>query len=127
MFAQQLGVGGQAQMGIDDDGLRILSLGEAHGEAGIVGEDGADAHEDGVVGGAQRVCPLERFGGTDGERLAGLRRDGAIEALGVAQGDQGPSCALVMVGGAGAARRTGGRGSPAGGRRCGRRPVRHHR
>ena len=71
--AQELGVGGQAQMGIDDDGLRVVSLGEADGEAGIVGEDGADAHEDGVVGGAQRVCPLERFGGTDGERLAGLR------------------------------------------------------
>ena len=84
-------------MGIDDDGLRVFALGEADGKGGIVGEDGADADEDGVVGGAQGVCPLQRFGGTDGERFARLRRDGAVEALGVAQGDQGPSGALVVA------------------------------
>jgi hypothetical protein len=68
----------KAQMAVEDDGLGGTAVDQAYRQTRIVGQDSADADEDGLVVGAQLVGEAHRFRATDGQRLAALFGDGAV-------------------------------------------------
>ena len=69
----------------------MLAFDQAHGQLRVVGEDRADADQDGVVQAAQPVGQLERERPADGERTAVGCADGPVEGLRIANRDKGPS------------------------------------
>ena len=77
------------QVGVDNDRLRLIAGDEADSEARVVGQDGADPHQQSVVAGTQAVGLEERVGAAEGQGPAVGSRNTAIQTLGVGQSDKG--------------------------------------
>ena len=113
--AQHLRVVGQAPARVDDDAGRARTVDQTHGEARIVAERGAHAHDDGVGERPAAVQVLEAVGAGDGGGVAGKRGDAAVERL----ADLGEKVGrAAAVGGQGGVERPGGArlGRPVGAR-----------
>jgi hypothetical protein len=76
--------------GCQDDGLRVVPIHQAHSQARVIGQHGADAYQDRMVSGAQAMSQAHRLYAAKRRRLAALHGQAAIQALGVTQADQRP-------------------------------------
>src|SRR5690606_17365961 len=76
---------------VEHDRLRIVAGAAAHGEARIVGQHGVDAHQQRIVSRAQQVRHVEGFLRAEREGTRGTRGDAPVDALRIAEGDEGPA------------------------------------
>ena len=79
--AQDLGVVGQAAARVDHHPRRARALDQAHGQARVVAERGADAHHHRVGQRAAAVKMAQPVGAGDGGGVAAQRGDAAVERL----------------------------------------------
>ncbi len=79
IIAQQLRIGRQAALGVDDDTGGIGPRHVAHGQLRIVGERRADADHDRVDQGAQAMQMNDRRFAVDVMGMAGRGRNAAVE------------------------------------------------
>ena len=71
------------------DRLRVAPVDQAHAQLGVVGQHGADADQDAVVAGAQRVREAQRLRAAQRGALPARDGDAAVHALRVGQCDEG--------------------------------------
>ena len=88
---QQPRIDRKAQPAVEHDRLRIVAGAAAHGEARIVGQHGVDAHQQRIVSRAQQVRHVEGFLRAEREGTRGTRGDAPVDALRIAEGDEGPA------------------------------------
>ena len=80
----QVSIQRESQPAVYDHRLWIHSLYQAHGEAWIVSQHGANTHQNGIVSGPQLVGKCQGLWAAQGQRLTWTSGDTAIQALRVA-------------------------------------------
>ena len=85
---KETGLQRYAQIAVKDDGLGARSLGETNGEQGIVDQQGVDADDNGVAGGADAMGDDHGLVAAQSKLFSIPGGDAAIHALGVGNSDQ---------------------------------------
>ena len=91
MVLQDLGIRGESQPAVDNDGPRAVSVDMPDREQGIVRQNRADAHQDAVVDRPQLVGEDHGLPAAQGQRSSRPAGNRPVYALGIAQGHIGPA------------------------------------
>jgi hypothetical protein len=85
---EQSGREGQAQVAIEHHRLRLFAAHQTDGQARVIRQHSANAHQNGIVQGTQLVGEPQGWRAAQTQGFATLKGQAAIQALGVAQGHQ---------------------------------------